>query len=89
MKFRAEIEVPDNATWQDIEDAKIKAQWRRVYTREEQMARTNLDNKCGSCEYFNKDAGIKGTAYGKCMLKESLKERSMRAMSCYKRREDY
>lgn len=32
MKLRAEIEIPENSSWQAIEDAKLKADWRRVIT---------------------------------------------------------
>lgn len=52
MKLKAEVEVPENASWQQIEDAKLKAPWRRVVTVDDRMRRTNLEGKCGSCKYF-------------------------------------
>lgn len=72
MRFRAEleIEVPDNATIQTIEDAKICAErdisWHRVIEKSERMSRTNLENKCGSCKYFTLKPDLTSCSYGKC-----------------------
>ena len=63
MKYKAEIEVPNNASWQTIEDAKIKAVWKLVEPKEERMARTNLNNKCGSCKKF---CPFDCSSYGTC-----------------------
>ena len=53
MKLVAEpIFVPNDADWQTIEDAKSRAKWHEVKSREELMAETNLDGKCGSCKHF-------------------------------------
>ena len=46
------IILPDNHTYQDLEDAKLSAKWRRVVTREDVIARTDLSGKCGSCKAF-------------------------------------
>ena len=51
-KYRAEIEVPDNADCQAIEEAMATAEWRRIYSRHERMSRTDLTDKCGSCKHF-------------------------------------
>jgi len=63
MKYKAVIEVPNNASWQTIEDAKIKAVWKLVEPKEERMARTNLNNKCGSCKKF---CPFDCSSYGTC-----------------------
>ena len=63
MKYRAEIEVPNNASWQTIEDAKIKAVWKQIDPKEERMARTNINNKCGSCTKF---CPFDYSSYGTC-----------------------
>lgn len=61
MKLKAEITVPDSATWAEIEEAKIKAEWREVITPKERMKLTSLEGKCGSCKhYFAYDGGCNG-----------------------------
>ena len=60
------IELPDNATWEDIEDAKITADrngWKREHTisQQERMLKTDLEGKCGSCKYFNLKPDLLGT----------------------------
>lgn len=66
MKFKAEIEVPDNATWAEIEEAKIKAEWKEVVSTKERMKLTNLEGKCGSCKYFVYKPMGKLKSYGDC-----------------------
>lgn len=84
QKYRAEILVPDNCDWQTIEDAKSKAEWKRIFTNEERMARTNLDGKCGSCKSFcHKDCFDGKTAYGRCKIKDTLRERSQKACKTF------
>lgn len=65
-KLVAEIYVPDNASWQDIEDAKLKAQWRVIESRESIMLQTNLDGKCGSCKWFCLKKGAYIKSRGDC-----------------------
>lgn len=60
------IILPDNHTWQDLEDAKLSADWRRVVTRDEMMSKTDLSDKCGSCKYFRLYEGTKNRVYGCC-----------------------
>lgn len=61
----ARIEVPDNAGYADIEEAKIAAKWEveEKGTKEERMRKTDLSGKCGSCRWFTECAG---TAHGDC-----------------------
>lgn len=46
------IILPDDHSWQDLEDAKLSAKWRKVKSREEIQSRTDLSGKCGSCKHF-------------------------------------
>ena len=91
MKYKAEIEVPDNADWRTIEDAKLRADWHRVYSVHDRMQRTDLTDKCGSCKYFvmydRKYAG--SVCAGTCIAKKtSYKKRSNPKCKKYERRED-
>ena len=53
MKLVADpIILPDDASWQDIEDAKLSAKWHEIKSLEYLMSLTNLDGKCGSCKNF-------------------------------------
>ena len=48
LVYAAEVRVPDNATYYEIEEAKLKAEWKfkgEKHLRKEQMERTNLSNK--------------------------------------------
>ena len=89
MKYVADpIILPDNASWQDIEDAKARAKWHRVFTREEMMARTNLDGKCGSCKKF---CPRRDSSYGSCSDKPYYDYRQRTTPACktgYERIED-
>ena len=84
------IELPDNATYEQIEDAKITADrngWERkdVLTLEERKARTNLANKCGSCVYFKPEALMCGSScYGSCKAGHTYGARTRRACNDYK-----
>jgi hypothetical protein len=87
-KYVAEIFVSDDTDWKTIEDAKLNAQWRRIVTLEERMARTDLNGKCGSCMYFG-ECNLYSKAYGECKVKGSLKERSQKACKTfYKKKEN-
>ena len=91
MKLVADpIYVDDNADWQTIEDAKARANWHSVLSREERMKNTCLDGKCGSCEKFcpKNIAGSKVT--GKCKDKGDFdfRQRSTPGCKFYKRRTD-
>ena len=66
MKYRAEIEVSDSATWAEIEEAKIGAKWEEIYTLPDRMNRTDLTNKCGSCKYFEPCADFGFGSHGFC-----------------------
>ena len=94
-KYRAEliVEVPDNADFYAIEDAKLQAerniQWFRVYTKADRMERTNLDNKFGSCKYFTLKPDLFSCCYGKCeMGHKGYKTRAQKCCKQYERKED-
>ena len=91
MKYKAEIEVPDNADWRTIEDAKLMAEWHRVYSLHDRMSRTDLTDKCGSCIYFV--ICEKGYAGSKCAgtctaRRTNYKYRTTPKCKKYERRED-
>lgn len=89
MILRAEIKVPNNASWQQIEDAKIKAPWRRILTVEDRMGDTNLDGKCGSCVYFVPKPDLFSKCYGNCLKgRAGYKQRSCKACKAYERKSD-
>lgn len=90
MKLIADpIEVPDGADWQTIEDAKSKAKWHIVHSKEELMNRTNLDGKCGGCKHFISKAPIM-PAYGSCDVpgRAPYRQRTCRGCKMYERRKD-
>ena len=82
------IEIPDENP-QTIEEAKLKANWHVVYTREELMKNTCLDGKCGSCKCFNLRQN--DNVYGKCSLKGQFDYRQRTTPACkkYERRPTY
>lgn len=92
MKYKAEIEVPDNADWRTIEDAKLMAEWHRVYSLHDRMSRTDLTDKCGSCKYFlpKNFAGSQCTGYcmGRPHNPSVYKYRTTPKCKSYERRED-
>ena len=91
MKMRAEIEVPENACWQAIEDAKLKAEWRTVITVDDRMRKTNLEGKCGSCKYFAPITLALSTSksYGDCLNgRKGYRQRSCKACNAYERKDD-
>ena len=85
MIQRAEIRVPDNATWQQIEDAKIKAEWKIIDPKEERMQRTNLDGKCGSCTKY---CPFDYSSYGTCNREKYLYRVSRTRKGCTKYERD-
>ena len=56
MKYVCEIEVPDNnpITKLDLmaQASRDESMWRQVFTHVDRLNRTDLRNKCGSCEHF-------------------------------------
>lgn len=86
MKLRAEIEVPEGACWQTIEDAKIKAVWHTVITAKDRMKNTKLDNKCGSCKHFIPKPYFNSECYGDCRKgRKGYRQRSCKACKAYER----
>ncbi len=90
MKLVADpIYVPNDADWQTIEDAKARAKWHPIKSREELMAETKLDNKCGSCKHFCLFDGTE--VMGRCEFKCSLDYRQRSTPKCkqYERRDEH
>ena len=90
MKFRAEIEVPEGADWQTIEDAKATATWNRIYSKQERMAKTDLTDKCGSCKYFcpfvtHYMNGTKSLCHGNCSKGKTYRSRTNPCCKDYER----
>jgi hypothetical protein len=91
MKLICEIELPDTADFSDKLEAMARASsderlWRTVYTREETMKRTSLDNKCGSCKYFKPFNDPMYTSAGTCGLGHVWGQRSRPACKKYERK---
>lgn len=87
------IRLPDTASYEDIEDAKITADrkgWKRqdVMTVEEKIKKTSLDHKCGSCEYFVPTPMCGSRCYGICKAFHAEGARTRRACKDYKKKED-
>ena len=90
MKLVADpVFVPDNADWQTIEDAKARAKWHSVKSREEMMSETNLCGKCGSCKHFCLEKYKWSAAMGQCKLKSEMDSRQRSTPACkqYERRD--
>ena len=85
MKLRAEIEVPENSSWQTIEDAKLKAPWHRVISNDERMEKTDLCNKCGTCRHFCPKEFYRSKCYGDCLKGRRNRARYSKACKAYER----
>lgn len=85
------IELPDNSTYEDIEDAKITADrkgWKQsyVHSHEERMKHTDLTNKCGSCKYFIPVHTLNAKACGDCAKgRVGFRQRTIPACKEYER----
>lgn len=75
MRLLCEIEVPDGADAKTKLDAIANASrheewWREVKSRAERtaerMQNTDLDDKCGSCRYFELQTHKRCKSYGIC-----------------------
>lgn len=93
LKAELEIELPNDADFYAIEDAKLKAEqnikWFRVFDREERMKNTDLTDKCGSCKYFTLKPDLFSCTYGKCeMGHHGYKPRTQRKCKQYERRDN-
>lgn len=92
-KYRAEIEVPDNADCQAIEEAMATAEWRRIYSRHERMERTDLTDKCGSCKYFRPihkyylGSGTESLCHGSCEKMKASDSRTNPKCKEYERKD--
>ena len=86
-KIRAEIQVSENATWQEIEEAKLAAQWHVVVDVKDRMSRTNLEGKCGTCKHFVLKPDLFSKCYGNCLMgRKGYKQRSCRGCTLYERK---
>ena len=92
LVYAAEVRVPDNATYYEIEEAKLKAEWKfkgEKHLRKEQMERTNLSDKCGSCDFWEQKPDLTSESYGKCLKgRAGYKPRSCKKCKLYKRRDE-
>jgi hypothetical protein len=90
LVYTAEIRVPDNATYYEIQEAQINAEWKfrgQKQLRKEQMERTSLSGKCGSCKHFTEMSTLTSRCYGKCEKgRAGYKPRSCKACKLYERR---
>lgn len=91
--YTKRIELPDNATYEMIEDAKITADrkgWTKEHTisQQERMLKTDLDGKCGSCKYFTLKPDLFSCCYGDCSQgRVGYRPRSQKACKAYERKE--
>lgn len=89
LVYTAEIRVPDNATYYEIQEAQINAEWKfrgQKQLRKEQMERTSLSGKCGSCKHFTERPTLTSRCYGKCEKgRAGYKPRSCKACKLYER----
>ena len=96
MRLVCEVVIPDDADYTTKLDAMAQAArdeslWREVKTRDERrdemMCRTDLDNKCGSCRFFEPETHKRCKSYGKCSKGyPSPRPRSYKACKKYERR---
>lgn len=93
VKLICQIELPDDADYKTKLDAIAQAgrdesKWKKAESKEERMKRTNLDNKCGSCEYFKLINPELSMVYGDCMKgRAEFKERTCKACKSYERKQ--
>ena len=88
--FTARIEVSDDYTYAEIEDAKASAVWKEknpggMFTSPD----TDLHNKCGGCDHFQYLRGKRGgKSKGFCKIGGSGLCRTYKACKMYRERED-
>lgn len=92
MKLIIEVEVPENASPIEKEDAMLHAinhnLWREVHHRDELHRDVTLDGKCGSCKHF-KPMEIGGSkCYGKCEMGRVMGQRTRPACLAYEVKHD-
>lgn len=92
MKLICQIELPDNADYKTKLDAIAQAgrdesKWKRVESREALMKQTSLENKCGSCKYFEPKPLNYSKCYGDCRKgRAGYKQRTCKACKLYERK---
>ena len=93
VKLICQIELPDNADYKTKLDAIAQAgrdesKWKKAVSKVEIMKRTNLDNKCGSCEHFELIRPDLSKVYGDCMKRRTeCLERTRKACKSYERKQ--
>lgn len=91
MKLVAKpIILPDDASWQEIEEAKANAEWKTYTTREDMFKHTDLTDKCGSCKFFVPIQRRNSKAYGYCRRKgeRDFRVRSTPKCKSYERKDE-
>ena len=94
IKYTCQIVLPDNAGIVDKLDAMAQAgrdesKWKKVESRESLMKKTNLDNKCGSCKYFELKSLKYSKCKGDCMKgRAGYRRRTCKACTLYERKQE-
>lgn len=88
--FTARIEVSDDFTWAEFEDAKLSAKWKeKLPGGMFKLPEADLTGKCGSCIFFKTTIGKKGGASkGTCLIGGNGYCRTYKACRKYKGREE-
>ena len=91
LVYKAQIMVPDNATYYDIQEAQLRAEWKfegEKLTPEERWQNTDLCSKCGSCKHFIPKEIYRSKSWGDCERGRKNRARSSKACKQYERRAD-
>lgn len=96
MKITCQIELPDNADYKTILDAIAQAgrdqsKWKRIESKEALMKKTDLENKCGSCKFFEMRTLTisKSKCVGDCMKgRARYRQRTCPACKLYERKQE-
>ena len=94
MKLVCQIELPDTADYKTILDAMAQAsrdesKWTKVFSRDSNMKQTNLENKCGTCKYFELKSLKYSKCKGDCMKgRAEYRRRTCKACTLYERKQE-
>lgn len=89
MRFRAEIEVADNADLLTIQEAMLSAHWIELKSKRAVMDMTDLSGRCGSCKFFCPRRYGNCESLGDCLKgRKNHRPRTNPACTEYKRKED-
>lgn len=86
----ARIELRDDATYAEREEAKINAVWKEEIrlSKAERMRTTNLDEKCGSCSHFRPIELASCISCGECNAGHPWGSRTRPACKDYRRKDE-